>query len=339
MLVLDRRHVQELLDVRECIEAVEAAFHARATGPGTASAVAGVAIDDGKLHAKLATLYRQRRYAVAKVNANLPANPATRGLPSIQGVLLLFDAGTGKPLAAMDSSYLTAMRTAAATAVAAKWLALPAASSLAVIGCGVQARAHVATLLSVRPIKRVHAFDLDSKAGDSFCTDIKSTYDIDCRVEPSTSVATRAAQIVVTLTPSHVPVIDANDVAAGAFVAAVGADSEDKHEIGLRLLRSAAIVVDDLSQCATIGDLHHAIAAGVLGVDDVRASLDQIVGGHVHGRTDDDEIILFDSTGVAIEDAAAAAIVYEKAELNGMGVRIDMDGLPSSARLSVLSSS
>jgi ornithine cyclodeaminase/alanine dehydrogenase-like protein (mu-crystallin family) len=268
---------------------------------------------------------------VAKVNANVPGNPGARGLPAIQGLVLLFDARTGIPLAAMDSGYLTAMRTAAATAVAAKWLALPESSSLAIIGCGVQARAHVATLLQVRPLKRLHTFDLNRAAADAFCADMRSAYGIECRVEPSAREAARAGQIVVTLTPSHTPIISAGDVGAGTFIGAVGADSENKREIAVDLLRSAAIVVDDVEQCATIGDLHHAVQAGVLKLADVRASLDQIVTGHFRGRVDDKEIIVFDSTGVAIEDAAAAAIVYEKAELNGKGVRVDMGGLPTSA--------
>ena len=339
VLVLDRRQVEELLDVRECIEAVQAAFRARGSGSGTASAVTGLAIADGKLHAKLATLDWARRYAVAKINANVPANPGTRGLPSIQGVVLLFDAVTGIPLAAMDSGYLTAVRTAAATAVAAKWLALPESSSLAVIGCGVQARPHVATLLNVLSLKNLHAFDVNRAAADSFCADMRSLYGIECRIEPSAREAVRAAQIVVTLTPSRQPLIGADDVDAGTFIAAVGADSEHKHEIGVDLLRSAAIVVDDLGQCATIGDLHHGIEAGVLSVGDVRASLDQIVTGRVRGRTTNDEIIVFDSTGVAIEDAAVAAIAYEKAQRNGKGVRLDIGGLPSSDQLSALSSS
>ena len=339
MWVLSRQDVRELLDARECIEAVEAAFYARGIGSQAASAVAGVPLEGGRVHAKLATLDRSRRYVVAKVNANLPANPATHGLPSIQGVLLLFDAGTGIPLAAMDSGYLTAMRTAAATAVAAKWLALPESSSLAVIGCGVQARAHVATLGSIRPLKQLHAFDVNRAAAASFCAEMESTYGIECRVEPNVREAARVAQIVFTLTPSHSAIIDATDVGPGTFIAAVGADSEDKHEIGLELLRSAAIVVDDLEQCAAIGDLHHAIRAGVLSAADVRASLDQVVATKVRGRTNDEEIIVFDSTGVAIEDAAAAAIVYEKAEHSGMGARVEMGGLRTSAQLSVQSSS
>ena len=338
VLVLDEREVRELLDVRACIEAVEAAFHARGSGSRAASAITGVALDDGKLHAKLATLNRARHYAVAKLNANVPANPTTRGLPAIQGVVLLFDAGSGTPLAAMDSGSLTAMRTAAATAVAAKWLALPQSSSFAVIGCGLQARAHVPTLLSVLPLKHLNAFDVNRAAADSFCADMSSAHGIECHVAPSLRAATRLAQIVVTLTPSRSPIIDTGDVGPGTFIAAVGADSENKHEIDVDLLRSATIVVDDLDQCATIGDLHHAIRARVLSATDVRASLDQIVTGQVRGRTNDQEIIVFDSTGVAIEDAAAAAIVYEKAERSGMGVRVEINGPPASAQLSGQSS-
>src|SRR5947209_6393042 len=142
--------------MRSCIDAVEAAFHARASGAGARSAMAGIGLKAGKLHAKLATLDGARAYAVAKVNANIPPNPVANGLPAIQGALLLFDAETGVPLSVMDSMSITAIRTAATSAVACKWLALADASSLAVIGCGAQARTHVAAMVHVRPIRRLH---------------------------------------------------------------------------------------------------------------------------------------------------------------------------------------
>ena len=317
MLTLDAERIERLLDMRTCIDAVEAAFHARGSG-ATASAVAGVALDGGKLHAKLATLDLGRRYAVAKINANLPGNPRRRGLPSIQGVVLLFDATTGTPLAALESGIVTAMRTAAASAVAAKWLALPKASSVAVIGCGFQAKAHIAALRCVRPIAELHAYDVDQKAAEALCAEMTTRYAVVCRRASSARTAALSSQIVVTLTPSHDAILDRDDIAPGTFIAAVGADSEDKQEIGISLMAGAVVIADDLDQCAKMGDLHHAIAAGVMTITDVRASLDQIVAERIRGRLNDDEIIVFDSTGVAIEDAAAAATVFEKATHIGL---------------------
>lgn len=338
MLVLDARQVRQLLDMRDCIDAVEGAFRNRGMGSVASSAVAGVELPAGKLHAKLATLDLTRRYAVAKVNSNLPGNPAERGLPSIQGVALLFDAATGTPLAAMDSGPLTSIRTAATSAVAARWLALPNAFCLAMVGCGIQARAHVSAMLHVRPIRRIRAFDANRTTAEEFCREMKTIHHLDCQVAEDISGAARSSQIVVTSTPSQRPILDDGDVEAGTFIAAVGADSEHKQEISVPLLRSAHVIVDDLDQCAKIGDLHHAIAAGALTASDTGASLDQIVSGQIRGRLDDSEIIVFDSTGVAIADAAAAAIVYENAERARVGVRVDI-GEPHSTPVSALSSS
>lgn len=312
MLILDAKGIERLLDMSSCIEAVEAAFHARGSGARAHSAVAGVVLEGGKLHAKLATLDLGRSYAVAKVNANLPGNPGRRGLPSIQGVVLLFDAETGTPLAALESGIITSMRTAAASAVAAKWLALSNASSVALIGCGVQARAHVAALRCVRPIEQLHAYDINRNAAEAFCAGMMERLGIRCQVAADARTAALNSHIVVTSTPSQHAILDHDDITPGTFIAAVGADNEDKQEIGSSLMRNAVVVVDDLDQCVRMGDLHHAVAAGVMTIADVRASLDQIVAGLVRGRLGNDEIIVFDSTGVAIEDAAAAVAVFEK---------------------------
>lgn len=328
MLVLGDEQVRRLLDMRSCIDAVESVFRSRASGGRADSAVAGVALEAGKLHAKLATLDDACFYAVAKINANIPANLSRRGLPSIQGVVVLFDAVTGLPLAMMDSGVITAMRTAATSAVAARWMALANASSLTVIGCGVQARAHVEALLQVRPIRRLRAHDLNPPAADDFCAEMEATYGLNCASLPTARDAARGSEIVVTSTPSTQPILDVGDVGEGAFIAAVGTDSEDKQELTVNLLRSAAVVVDDIEQCARIGDLHHALVAEAMTTSAVRASLDQVVSGRTKGRMRDSEIIVFDSTGVAIEDAAAAAIVYEKAQATGVGTTITLSRVP-----------
>lgn len=154
MRVLQASDVELLLDMESCIRVVEDAFRARGEGRRASSAVLGLELDGGTLHAKLGTLNVSRSYAAAKINANFPDNPARRDLPTIQGVLILFDASDGTPLASMDSAIITTMRTAATTAVAAKHLALRKVSTVTFVGCGVQARAHVAALRHVRDIER-----------------------------------------------------------------------------------------------------------------------------------------------------------------------------------------
>ena len=326
MRILNSAEVAQLLDMPSCIDAVEEAFRARGAGRPAASASLGLPLDGGTLHAKLARLDRARSYVAAKINANLPRNPTEKGLPTIQGVLVLMDAEAGVPLAIMDSAAITTLRTAATSAVAARYLALPDASRAAFIGCGVQARAHLSALRAVRPITRAFAVDSHRTAAEQFCEYALDEHGVDCALPASLREATRNSQIIVTTTPSERPVLHRDDVAAGAFIAAVGADNEHKQEIDPHLLAAAAVVVDDLEQCAHGGDLRHALAALVMQLADVRGSLDQVVGGTRDGRRSVDEIIVFDSTGVAIEDVAAAALVFERASAGGIGIEMALAG-------------
>ncbi|HEY8795835.1 MAG TPA: ornithine cyclodeaminase family protein [Gemmatimonadaceae bacterium] len=319
-----RSDVERLLDVPSCISAVENAFRLRGNGAASPSAVLGVHVDRGSFHAKAAYLELSRPYFAVKVNANFPGNPAAHSMPTIQGVLVLFDATLGVPLAVMDSVAITALRTAAATAVAADHLAHRGAQIATFIGCGVQARAHVAAIAAIRALRQVYVFDVDEERASRFARELRSQYAFPVTVAPALRDATRASEIIVTATPATQPFLGVDDVSPGAFVAAVGADNEHKRELELSLLRRAAIVVDDTEQCATIGDLHHAIEASVLTRDDVRATLAEVVAGAKPGRLRDDEIVVFDSTGVAIEDVAAASIVFERAAQSGAGLAIQL---------------
>jgi ornithine cyclodeaminase/alanine dehydrogenase-like protein (mu-crystallin family) len=320
--LLTRTDIERVLDIRSCITAVSDSFRWRAEGRASPSGVLGVHVAGGGFHAKAAMLELSRPYFVAKVNANFPSNPASRNLPTIQGVLVLFDATDGVPLAVMDSVAITTLRTAAASAVAASHLARTDAGVAAFVGCGVQARAHLAALLEVRPIERAVAFDLDRSKAEVFATEMSALHTLRVDIAGDLAAAVRSSSMVVTSTSATKAYLGVRHVALGTFVAAVGADNEHKHEIEPALMRAAAVVVDDLDQCATIGDLHHAIALGVLTRDDVRATLGEVIAGLKPGRGDDDEIVVFDSTGVAIEDVAAAALAYERAISEGSGLTV-----------------
>ena len=318
MRVFDREAVLRLLDMPSCVRAVEHAFRARGEGWPTPSAMTGLELTNGTLHTKTAGLTLSRPYAAAKVNANFPHNPIEHDLPTIQGVLVLFDGTNGVPLAIMDSAPVTTIRTAATSAVAASLLARTDASTVTFVGCGVQARAHFEALRHVRTLDRIFAIDTRAALAHEFTVLIRATCDADVTVASSVAAAARASDIIVTTTPSRSALLDIGDVSPGVFIAAVGADNEHKLEIAPALLRTAAVVVDDLEQCAHFGDLHHALAAGVMRREDVRASLDQVVAGTKPGRLDDAEVVVFDSTGLAIEDVAAAALVYERAAAAGV---------------------
>lgn len=322
-LLLTRGDVAALLTLDECIAAVEQAFVLQAEGKAFGPGVLGLHVPAGGLHVKAAGLPLGRFYVAAKVNTNFPDNPA-RGLPTIQGVVVLSDGETGQLLALMDSMEITALRTGAATAVAARYLARPDARVATIVGCGRQGRIQLAALARVRKLERVYAVDRDQTISRQFAHQMSAELGVDVRPAAALAEVSRQSDLWVTCTPSRSPLLRREDVAPGAFGAAVGADNEHKQELDPGLLAAASVVVDSLEQCAVIGDLHHALRAGAMAPADVHAELSEVVVGRKPGRRSPDDIVIFDSTGVAIEDVAAAAMVYEKAIGAARGVEVEL---------------
>ena len=325
-LVLTRRDVAGLLDMEACIDAVERAFRLHAEGATVAPGVLGAHVEGGGFHVKTAGLTGAERVFAAKVNANFPGNPAHHALPTIQGVIALFDLEAGRVLALLDSIEVTSRRTAAATAVAARHLAREDASVVTVAGCGEQGRSQLRALSRVRRVRSAFAFDRDAESAARYASEMARELGIEVAPVSALGDAARRSDIVVACTPATSWILGTADVAPGAFVAAVGADAPTKQEIEPALMAASAVVVDVLEQCATIGDLHHAIDAGVMRREDVRAELADVVSGRVEGRRSDDEIVVFDSTGTALQDVAAAALVYERATASGVGTIVDLGG-------------
>jgi ornithine cyclodeaminase/alanine dehydrogenase len=312
-LLLDRGDVRELLGLTECIDAVEMVFRRQAEGKIPPSGILGVRTQSGGLHVKTARLTRAKNYIAVKMNTNFPQNYARFGLHTIQGVIVLFDADNGRALAVLDSMEITIKRTAAATAVAAKYLARKNSSVAAICGCGEQGHAHLCALSLMFPLRKVYAFDIDPNASQHLAAQLSRESQADIEVVCSLPGAIQRSGVVVTCTPATEFYVHKEDVVPGTFIAAVGTDDSQKQEIDPALLSSAKVVADNLEQVCSIGDTHHAIAASLMRKEDIYAELSEIVAGRKPGRTSDDETIIFDSTGIAIEDAAAATLVYEKA--------------------------
>jgi len=325
MRILSRTDVLELLTLRDCIAAVEQAFRSHAEGHTFGPGVLGVPTVDGGFHIKAAGLGGQRSYFAAKTNANFPDNPRRHGLPTIQGTVVLADARTGEPLAVMDSGSVTALRTGAATAVAAKYLARRDARRATIVGCGVQGEIQLAAIACVLPLE--HVWVLDSDAGRAAGLAARASAQLGIPVEVGTDLRTslRGSDVCVTCTPSHRAFVSREDVAAGTFIAAVGADNRGKQELEPALVASATLVVDVLEQCAEIGELQHALAAGLMTREQVHAELGDVVLGRRPGRTQDGEITIFDSSGTALQDVAAAIVVYERARDTGRGTEVKLD--------------
>lgn len=321
-LVLTRRDVQELLGLHDCIASVEAAFRLHAEGRSLAPGVLGVPASGGGFHIKAAGLELGRLYFAAKTNANFPDNPRRRKLPAIQGVIVLCDGNDGRPLAVMDSIEVTLRRTAAATAVAAKRLARSDSKTATICGCGNQGRAQLRALAHVLPLEGVYAFDADEQVARAFALDLSTELGIEVRPVGDHVEAVLKSDVCVTCTPARRAFLLPEHVRPGTFIAAVGADNPDKQEIDSRLMAAATLVVDVLEQCASIGDLHHALDAGLMTREGVHAELADVVVGRKPGRRSAGEITIFDSTGTALEDVAAAAVVYEKAVEAGVGLKV-----------------
>ena len=311
-LLLTRDDISNTLSMVDCIDAVESAFRDLGLGRIEPPQTLGVHSRGGGFHIKAGILeIGGRRFFAAKTNGNFPANPRTHGLPTIQGLLMLCDADDGRVLAVMDSLELTARRTAAATAVAARHLARKNSETLAIIGCGTQGNAHVEAIMAVLPIKQIYAYDAQREKAEALASRARAQSPV--TVVGSVKEAASRAEAVITCSTSYEFILRAEDVRAGTFVGGVGVDNEEKKELHPDLLSSNKLVVDLLPQCAKIGDLHHAIDSGAMQPEQVHADLGAIVAGKADGRTSDTETIVFDSTGLAIQDVAAAVVVYERA--------------------------
>jgi alanine dehydrogenase len=322
-LLLRRSNVAELLSLKECIDAVEEIFRLQGNRKVPAAGILGVKAAQGGLHVKAGLLPRDKNYLVAKLNTNYPGNSARFRLPTIQGVIVICDAENGSALAILDSIDITIKRTAAASAVAAKYLARKNSSVATICGCGQQGRAQLRAIHSVLPLRKIYAFDLNQCAAKKLAAEVHNELGLEIEAVRELRAAIQKSDICVTCTPSREFFVRKEDVAPGTFIAAVGADDAQKQEIDPALLASAKVVADNLGQSCAIGDTHHAIAQGLMQKGDVYAELSEIVAGHKPGRTSDDEIIIFDSTGVAIEDAVAATAVYEKARAAAVGIFFD----------------
>ncbi len=319
-LLLTRRDVANLLTLDDCIEAVARAFTLAAQGAVPRAGVLGFPAVDGGFHIKAAALTGERSYFAAKLNGNFFKNRERFAMPNIQGLVVLCDAVNGRPLAVLDSIEITILRTGAATGVAARCLARRDARVVTVCGCGNQGRVSLRALQRVMNVEQAYVWDIDQRATTRMAEEFSSEVGYPVNTVDNFSEATRLSDVIVTCTPSKRAFLGVRDVAPGAFVAAVGADNEEKQEIEPDLMARSLVVVDSAEQCAQIGDLHHAIRAGAVTSSHIHAELGQVLSGARPGRQSDNEIIIFDSTGTALQDVAAAALVYERALAAGRGV-------------------
>jgi len=240
------------------------------------------------------------------------------GLQTVIATIILCDTDTGCPVAIMDGTHITDMRTGAAGGIATKYLARKDSSVIGIIGAGAQAYTQLMAIAQVLPlIREVKVFDLDHLISQRYAENMGDDLMINVHAVNSIEEA-MDADIVVTTTPSRIPLILKGYIKPGTHINAIGADAKGKQELEVDLLRAAKIVVDEIDQASHSGEINVPLSQGLISVEDIYGSLAEVVAGIKKGRDDDQEITIFDSTGLAIHDIICAKLIYEKAKEKGI---------------------
>jgi len=326
ILVLTEQEIRQTVSMPEAMGAIEEAFAALARGEARLPDVIGLELPevDGEIDVKGAHI-QGAPYAVFKVAAGFWQNPA-KGLPSGSGLMMAFDATTGFPAALLlDNGYLTDLRTGAAGGVAANHLANPVLDKVTVIGSGTQARYQLRALAVVRELGgRVAVWSRDREHADAYAREMVAELDVNVTVAADIEAALRNTDLAITATPSREPLIEARWLPRGVHINAVGSDTPHKQELDVGVLARADIIIADrLSQCLRLGEIHHAVEAGVISADDVAGELGDLIIGRSPGRTAESQITVCDLTGVGVQDAAIASLALDKAKAMGLGSTLE----------------
>ena len=321
MIILTEAELRAVvkLDI-EVVSCIENAFHALATKAVAMPPILRLDIPEhrGEVDVKTAYVPGLDGFAI-KISPGFFDNPKI-GLPSTNGMMVLLSAKTGLVQALLlDNGYLTDVRTSAAGAVAAKHLAREDASVAAIFGAGMQARLQLQALTLVRPIREARIWARDAAKAETMAAELTKTLGI--RVTPSADpqAAVTGANIVVTTTPSETPILKGKWLEAGQHITAVGSDAEHKNEIDPTIVVNGYYVADSVKQTRRLGELHHAIAAGLTETEVDFPELGQIVAGLRPGRTSRDQITIADLTGTGIQDTAIATLAFARAGSAGAG--------------------
>lgn len=325
MLVLTEADLRPLLrlDAR-AVDSIEAAFAALATRPVAMPPILRLDIPEhrGEVDVKTAYVPGLDGFAI-KVSPGFFDNPLL-GLPSLNGLMILFSTRTGLVEALLlDNGYLTDVRTAAAGAVAARHLSRPESGVAAILGAGMQAKLQLEALTLVRPIREARIWARDAAKADATARDLTASlgFSVIALADPREAVS--GADIVVTTTPAEQPILSADWLEPGQHVTAMGADSEHKNEIDPAAFARVTYIADRLSQTRRLGELHHAISAGLIAADAPFAELGEVIAGIKPGRSRPDEITLADLTGTGVQDTAIANLALARARDAGAGRPID----------------
>ena len=327
MRILSRSDVQKSLSMKDAIAIVRDAFAQLSSNQATVPVRVPIPIQkhDGVTLFMPAHLHTSDALAIKIVSVH-NQNPA-KGLPLIHALVVVIDAATGKPLAAMEGGYLTALRTGAASGAATALLARRDARVTAIFGAGVQGRTQLLGISAVRNLERVWVYDAFPAQVEKYIAEMRGQPGVpnDLRSASSSTEAVREADIICTATTSRQAVFNFNDLKHGVHINAVGAYTPEMQEIGEETVRASKIVIDHrASALAEAGDLIIAMKKGFITEANFYAEIGEIAAGKKPGRTNDNEITFFKSVGNAVQDASVARAIYDAAMRENLGVEIEM---------------
>lgn len=318
---LNRKEVESLLDMKGTLKVVEEAFrqHGLKKVQMPPKLYLYFKNHNGDLRTMPGYLEEQDITGVKIVNVH-PDNPKI-GLPTVMALVILNSTETGAPLAIMDGTYLTDMRTGAAGGVAVKYLARKNAKTVGFVGTGNQARSQLMAINEIIDIHEIKATSASEKQTLAFKDDMELK--IECEITPKKTIREVCdCDILVTTTPSRQPIVMNEWISEGTHINAIGADAPGKEELDPLILKRANVIVDDIEQASHSGEVNVPISKGSLSVEDIFGELGEVITGKKKARMTDSDITVFDSTGLAIQDIATADMVYRKALEANMGMKL-----------------
>ncbi len=326
VLILSDKEVKSLLTMKEAIKAVEEIFKEKNLGKVQMPLKTYLFYEKFEGDHRFMPAYIEKLdIAGVKVVNTHPENRKRYGLPTVGGLILLASPKTGEFLSIMDATWITTMKTAAASAVSTKYLARDKSRTLGLVGAGLQAIAHLEALANVREIREVRVWSRTRETAEKFIHQMTPQFPkAKFAMVQEVRGAVEDCDIVTTLTPSRHPIVMESWVKNGTHINAMGADAPGKQELSPEILRKAKIIVDDLEHSIQSGEINVPIAQGLISKQDIYGEVGEIALRTKPGRTSQSEITVFASTGVAIQDIAIAEVVYRKAVKQGFGIKINI---------------
>jgi alanine dehydrogenase len=319
-LMISDEEVRRLLSIEETIETVEEAFRSKGLGKTQMPPKTYLTFDkyEGDVRVMPSYLETLNSAGVKVVNVH-PHNPIIYGMPTVMAIIILVDPRNGAVTSIMDGTYITGMRTGAAGAVAAKYLARNNSKILGLVGAGVQSRMQLLATSKVLKLEEVRVWSLPESTISTFINEEKKLYDFEFRPCQNCEECVSEADVIATVTPSTKPIVNSAWISPGTHINAIGADAPGKEELDPEILLKSKVVVDDMTQAIHSGEINVPITKGILRERDIYGELSDIIIGKRDGRTSEKEVTVFDSTGLSLLDVSTATLVYKKAKENNIG--------------------